>query len=179
MEYFPRNVLIAFIFTIVAAAVFMFTRKPSIKKLVTFFAAAFLAALYVCMACNILFSVTRFGIYGDTRPYSGNYVPFRTIMAYAKRGNILLFVTQIIGNILVILPLPLVVWFCSRKRNMKRVCLVSLIITAAIEPLQLLINIYLGGPTNIIDIDDLILNLVGCTLGLLLLRAVKHTRLNT
>jgi glycopeptide antibiotics resistance protein len=94
-------------------------------------------------------------------------------MEYINNGHIGVFIMQVAGNILVTLPLPFVVWFCSRGRKMKKVCAVSLIVTAAIEPVQLLINLFLGGPSNIIDVDDLILNLTGCAAGLLLLKAEK------
>jgi len=175
IENIPWAILFAFIFAVVAAVIFKIAAKPSKRKLIIFIIASFLAALYVCIACSVLFSVTKFGIYGDVEPYSGNYIPFKTIMEFAGSGSFGLFVTQIAGNILVIIPLPFVVWLYSRKRAMKRVCLVSLIITTAIEPMQLLLNILIGGPTNIIDIDDLILNLVGCALGLLLLKVVIQT----
>lgn len=174
LDVLPINGLLAFIIAIAAMVVFMLTRKPPMKKLLACFAATFLAAVYIFMACSILFSTTRFGIYGDPSPFSGNYVPFKTISAYANRGNFIIFTKQVIGNILITLPFPFVVWFYSRKRKMKRIGWVSLIITATIEPLQILINLFLGGPSNIIDVDDLILNLVGCTLGLLLLKGVSN-----
>jgi glycopeptide antibiotics resistance protein len=117
---------------------------------------------------RILFNITKFGIYGDSEPWHGNYIPFATIWEYISQGNILIFLMQVAGNVLVTSPLPLVVWFYSPKRIMKRVCAASLIITALIEPVQLLINFVHGGPSNIIDVDDLILNLAGCGLGLLL-----------
>lgn len=169
MEILPINVLLAFIVAVAAVAVFKFLRKPSDKKLIFFFIKTFFAAVYVFMACRILFNITKFGIYGNPSPYYGNYIPFKTITEYVKdlkTGHFFIFITQVAGNILITVPLPFVVRFCLRKRKMSRICTVSLILTAAIEPLQLLINIFLGGPSNIIDIDDLILNLTGCALGL-------------
>ena len=174
IEVLPGALLLALLTASIAAAVFKFTRKPQTKKLIAFFAATFLASAYVFIACNILLSITKFGMYKDVSPFSGNYTPFRTIMEYINRGHIGLFFSQVAGNILVTLPFPFVVWFCSRKRNMKRVCLISLIITAVIEPVQILLNVFIGGPTNIIDIDDLILNILGCVLGLPLLTTVNR-----
>jgi glycopeptide antibiotics resistance protein len=154
----------------------MIIHKPAIRRLAAFFVTTFWAAAYVVVAGRILFNVTEYGIYGDSSPYHGNYVPFKTIMEYVRMGHIGILFTQIIGNILVTLPLPFVVWFYSGQRKIKQVCVLSLIATAAIEPAQLLINVFLGGPSNIIDVDDLILNLVGCALGLLLLKAVNGLR---
>jgi glycopeptide antibiotics resistance protein len=176
VDYLPGTALCAFVTAAAASAAFMLARKPPAKKLAFFFAATFFSAVYVFAACRILFNVTRYGIYGNTSPYYGNYVPFKTITDYIRRGHIGIFVIQIVGNIFVTLPLPFVVWAYSRRRNMKRVCLVSLLLTAAIEPVQLLINLFLGGPSNIIDVDDFILNLFGCALGLLLLKAVSRGR---
>lgn len=177
VEILPINALLAFIVAVAAVVVFKFLHKPSDKKLIVFFIKTFFAAVYVFMACRILFNVTKFGIYGNPSPYYGNYIPFKTITEYVKdlkTGHFFIFITQIVGNILITVPLPFVVQFCSRKRKMSRICTVSLILTTAIEPLQLLINIFLRGPSNIIDIDDLILNFIGCALGILFLKIVNN-----
>jgi glycopeptide antibiotics resistance protein len=176
IEYMPGTLLLALIVMAVAAAALWFTKKPDVKRLAAVCSVTFLAAVYILFACRILFNTTKFGIYGNSEPWHGNYIPFNTIWAYIRKGNIWICLMQIAGNVLVTLPLPLVIWFCSPKRSMKRVCAVSLIITALIEPVQLLINLILGGPSNIIDVDDLILNLIGCGLGLLFAAAANRLR---
>jgi hypothetical protein len=77
-------------------------------------------------------------------------------MEYVRMGHIGVFFTPIVGNILATSPLPFVAWFYSGQRKIKQVCVLSLIATAVIEPAQLLINVFLGGPSNIVDADDLI-----------------------
>ena len=154
IEILPGVILLALAAAFLSAAIFKFFSKPQARKLIGFFVVTFFAAAYIFMACNILFSITRFGIYKDTSPFSGNYVPFKTIIEYIERGSFGMFVTQVAGNVLVTLPLPFVVWFYSRRRSMKRVTIVSLLITAVIEPVQILLNVLIGGPTNIIDVDE-------------------------
>jgi glycopeptide antibiotics resistance protein len=176
IEYLPGVLLLSLIAAAVSSIVFKFVRKPGAKRLPAIFAKAFVSAFYVFAACRVLFNTTKYGIYGDRDPWHGNYTPFRTILEYVNRGHFGILLTQVAGNVLVTLPLPFVVWFCQPKRKMRRVCAVSIIITALIEPVQLLINIVLGGPSNIIDIDDLILNLAGCAIGLLIVAAVNRFR---
>ena len=174
IEYLPSVLLLALIATVAAAIVKKLIHKPKLTQLLRFSIVTFLSAAYVFMACRILFNVTKFGIYGDIEPWHGNYIPFATIWEYISRGHIAMFLLQVAGNLLVTFPLPLVVWHYIPKQSIKSVCFISLIITALIEPVQLLINMILGGPSNIIDVDDLILNLAGCVLGLLLAVVVNR-----
>ncbi|MCL1879978.1 MAG: VanZ family protein [Actinomycetia bacterium] len=176
VEFLPAGALLSLVVAVLVTIAYAFINRPKMRKLVVFLIVTFLSAFYVIVACHVLFDITKQGIYAGTSPYYGNYTPLKTIMLFARNIHSTLFLTQIAGNILITMPLPFVLWFYSQRRLMGRVCLVSLMITAAIEPLQLLINIYLGGPANIIDVDDLILNLTGCLLGLLLLAIVNGIR---
>jgi glycopeptide antibiotics resistance protein len=176
IEYMPGALLLALMAAVIAAAAHRLVRRTGVRRLAAFSVVTFISAAYILMAYRILFSVTKFGIYGNPEPWYGNYIPFATIWEYIDEGNPWLFLMQVAGNVLITLPLPLVLRFYLPRLRMKRVGAVSLIITALIEPVQLLINMVLGGPSNIIDVDDLILNLVGCGLGLWLMAAITRLR---
>jgi len=174
-HFFPAALLPAVVAASIAAAIYFRKRKPPLIKGLLFLFLVFIAVLYLLTACLILFKFNADIVNGAVSPFHGNYIPFKTIsaMLHPWGGNT---TVQLIGNILVTLPLPFVVWLFSKKRSVKAVCIASLVITALIEPIQLLINLILSSSSNIIDIDDLILNLLGCTTGLLLLKIMKRER---
>ncbi|APT18329.1 hypothetical protein FC62_GL000888 [Amylolactobacillus amylotrophicus DSM 20534] len=79
---------------------------------------------------------------------------------------------QIVGNILLLMPLPLFVGVLFKKsRSFKYSILLVLFSTVAIEIIQLVMNyFYLGN--RIFDIGDVILNTTGGLLGFALLSAI-------
>lgn len=79
---------------------------------------------------------------------------------------------QIFGNILITVPILFLIALSFRKLTFKKTFLISLIVTLSIEPIQLIINLVLNLSANIIDIDDLILNLIGCMMGALLAKFI-------
>lgn len=102
-----------------------------------------------------------------------NFVPFRTIftivrksMEYNLYGNI---VYQIIGNIILFLPLGFCLYFFidERKRILRSV--VCIIFTSfSVEALQGLFGIMMSINYRAVDIDDFILNVFGGGLGVIL-----------
>lgn len=78
--------------------------------------------------------------------------------AWAVRSG----VVNIYGNVLMFVPLGLLLpWLSARLRKLWRTLLASAAMIAAVEILQLLSLRGFG------DVDDLLLNLIGCTLGYL------------
>jgi glycopeptide antibiotics resistance protein len=99
-----------------------------------------------------------------------NAVPFVTVGVYLANLNSAFWVSQAVGNLLLLLPVglfgPIALPWLGRWW---RVLLVAAVISASIELAQLFI------PERSADVDDVMFNTVGALLGywlLLLLRAV-------
>ena len=103
-----------------------------------------------------------------------NLVPFRTIANYLSTRN----VVQLLGNVLVLLPFPILLRlnFPALKSTVFRIIL--LFVTIMIEPAQLLINVLLHSPFNAIDIDDFLLNAIGCCLGFTIVKLMASIRIH-
>jgi glycopeptide antibiotics resistance protein len=108
---------------------------------------------------------------GDPLPgqvVTDNVVPFRTIGIYLDNLDSTFWVSQAIGNLLLLLPVglfgPLVLPWLSRWW---RVALVAALVSACIEVVQLQI------PDRSADVDDVLLNTLGALLGYGVLRLVR------
>jgi glycopeptide antibiotics resistance protein len=99
-----------------------------------------------------------------------NAIPFVTIRVYLDNLDSAFWVSQAVGNVLLLLPIglfgPIAIPWLGRWW---RVLLLALVISISIELAQLFI------PERSADVDDVMLNAVGALLGywlLLVLRAV-------
>ena len=77
---------------------------------------------------------------------------------------------QVLGNILLLLPVPIFMKLQNTKNTYsnKKLFLVGLALSIAIEVIQFCINILTGVTEKISDIDDLLLNLCGVLVGIIL-----------
>ncbi|MBR1414140.1 MAG: VanZ family protein [Bacilli bacterium] len=87
-----------------------------------------------------------------------NLVPFTEIMRY-KFGSPL-FYTNVIGNILIFVPLGFFISKYIKPQKITPIFIVSLVISVTVELVQLNIG-------RSFDIDDIILNIIGAILGFL------------
>ncbi|MDR1821579.1 MAG: VanZ family protein [Oscillospiraceae bacterium] len=172
LAYAPWFLLCAFVSALAATAVFVLRRRPAAGRAVLFFLCAAISVLYAVAACFLLFSKRPPAAAQEAGPFYGNFVPLKTILESAASGRHM----QNIGNVAIFIPLPFVVYFALSRHGFKRAAVVSLAITLIIEPVQLLINLLPGATRNIIDIDDLLLNALGCILGLLVLKSILTLR---
>lgn len=145
---------------------------------------------YWCIAAFILYifaliKITVFPIY----VYEQNYVqklqnefslspyqiiPFKTIK------NCLLtsaWKVQIIGNIVLLMPIPLFIGFLSKNFSIKKTLLAGIFTSISIELIQLITNIITQFPNRVADIDDILLNSVGTILGIIVFVTIKKTKL--
>lgn len=97
-----------------------------------------------------------------------NLVPLRSIIFDLQRGGQLLLV-NVIGNIIVFMPVGLLVpQLSTRRRGWLAVALSALVLSASIEVLQ-------GTLTRrVSDIDDVLLNVLGALLGYSLLLVLRR-----
>jgi glycopeptide antibiotics resistance protein len=94
-----------------------------------------------------------------------NGVPFTTIRIYLDNLDSAFWVSQAVGNVLLLLPIglfgPLVLPWLNRWW---RVALLAAAVSSCIELAQLLV------PDRSADVDDVLLNTLGALLGYVLLR---------
>lgn len=88
-------------------------------------------------------------------------IPLQSVKEFLEAGIYL----QIVGNILLLLPLPVFLIFLLNKNNTKRVLLSSFGFCLGIEMIQLCICLCTRFSTRIFDVDDILLNSIGILLG--------------
>lgn len=97
-----------------------------------------------------------------------NAVPFTTIRIYLDNLDSAFWVSQAVGNLLLLLPLglfgPLVLRWLNRWW---RVALLAALLSASIEVAQLQV------PDRSADVDDVLLNTLGALCGYAVLRIVR------
>jgi glycopeptide antibiotics resistance protein len=93
-----------------------------------------------------------------------NIIPFTTIRIYLENLDSSFWVSQLAGNLVLLLPLglfgPIALPWLARWR---RVLVVALLFSASVEVAQLFVR------DRAADVDDVILNVMGALLGYLLL----------
>ena len=119
--------------------------------------------------------------FGGTHEGAANLLPFSTILPYllGERG-LMIGAINILGNIVLLIPIGLLVPFVSRKMTWKKSFLLAVTAGLAIEGLQVILRV------GIFDIDDVILNGFGVMIGFwivpllaMLLRSTKSRHLTT
>lgn len=101
-----------------------------------------------------LFQVVTFQ--DDTTWSSNNFIPFKEIMRYNMGSR--LFFKNVIGNMVMFLPYGFFVSYYLDNKKLSLTFTLTLITSVAIETVQLIIG-------RVFDIDDIILNVIGGTLG--------------
>lgn len=95
-----------------------------------------------------------------------NLIPFATMYKTFDYNNMDLWIKQIGGNILLLMPLgfyaPLL-W--NQVKKFKNIIILGFLASFTIEFVQTLISLIIGVTYRSFDVDDLILNTVGAILG--------------
>jgi glycopeptide antibiotics resistance protein len=115
---------------------------------------------------------------GPYRSYSGvrryNLYPFKTIIEfifnYSKYNFQVVFI-NIIANIITFIPLGFFISLLS-KRSFKLInsALFCIFIIISIEMGQFILNV------GVLDVDDIILNTVGCVLGIISYKVARNIK---
>jgi len=130
--------------------------------------------LYVlfCMYLCLMFWEVFLGPY---RSYSGtrryNLYPFKTVIEFVSNTNKykfgVLFI-NLIANVITFIPLGFFMTLLSRQsRKLTNIAVYSAIIIICIELGQFILNV------GVLDIDDIILNTIGCILGFMIYKVAK------
>ncbi|WP_394866640.1 VanZ family protein [Paraclostridium bifermentans] len=90
-----------------------------------------------------------------------NLIPFKTILTFLSNKNIIDICANILGNIILFVPLGFFAYIIFKGNKAKTLSL-CLAITISVEILQLLL------PARLCDVDDVITNFAGGYIGLIL-----------
>lgn len=148
---------------LIAYIIYAIILKRSIKRIIV--NCIFIAYL-IGVAIVTLFSI----VYDDPVEYTDiitwyNFIPFKTISSAFHNGITATAVTQIIGNIIMSVPFGVIVLMLFNIPQWWKKLLIALSFTASIELIQMLIGMAIGNMYRNIDIDDIILNLLGVIIG--------------
>lgn len=97
---------------------------------------------------------------------TNNFIPFQSIYDLITNTNISTMLRNIVGNVLLLVPFGFLIPMLFKKlRNLKNIFIASLLFSFMIETTQFLISIILGFNYKIVDVDDVILNVMGGLIG--------------
>lgn len=145
-------------------------RKEELDKKKFIIVAGFL--FYILSLIKVVFFPILYLYENDmtfTLDYYYQLMPFATIIKAVAFGNWI----QIIGNVALLLPLPIFILLLSGKSmGIKKTFLISLAVSLSIEIIQFVINLLTKEPNKVADVDDLILNVTGALIGWVLMRCL-------
>ncbi|AVB12164.1 VanZ family protein [Bacillus subtilis] len=95
-----------------------------------------------------------------------NFVPLKTIYEISKESSLSTVLTQLGGNLLLLSPLGCLLPVIFKvMRSLKLIFVLGLSTSLIIEIIQFLISYRIGISYRSFDIDDIILNSIGTTIG--------------
>lgn len=113
------------------------------------------------MLCFIIYVLCLFQVvtFQDSVSWSSNnFIPFREIFRYAFGSR--LFIKNVVGNMLLFLPFGFFISYYLKCKKVWLPLILTLIASVSIETVQMVIG-------RVFDIDDILLNLFGGSLGFL------------
>lgn len=124
--------------------------------------------MYLCLMIWEVF-IGPYRSYSDVRRY--NLYPFKTVMEFllnATKHNSQIIFINLIANIITFIPLGFFITLIFRRScKLINTTLLCVLIIICIEIGQFLLNV------GVLDIDDIILNTVGCVLGFMLYKVFR------
>ena len=109
-----------------------------------------------------LFQVVTFQ--DDVMWSSNNFIPFREILRYSITNR--LFWKNVVGNMIMFLPFGFFISYYLKAEKVNITLLLTLIASIAVEFVQMCIG-------RVFDVDDIILNLLGGTIGFLIYHIMR------
>ncbi len=111
-------------------------------------------------------NISPLQLFSTTREYIATYnlIPFSTVGGFLTKGNMLIAASNILGNIVLFVPLGIYLQLFERTKKITVSVTVIFLTTLLIEVLQFVFGL------GTADIDDVILNLLGGAIGVLIYR---------
>lgn len=102
-----------------------------------------------------------------------NFIIFNTITEIISTHSLRSIAFQLVGNILLFMPLGFYLPLLLQKLNIKGIILIGVAASLSIEIIQGLMNIILKMNYKVVDVDDLLLNLFGTIIGFIIYKMTK------
>lgn len=105
-----------------------------------------------------------------------NIIPLKSIISMLQNNTVHDMVKQLVGNIILTIPFGFIYTLTFNKRKtLVNTIIPGIIFSILIELLQLLIGQVIGYSYRVVDIDDVLLNTIGITMGYYLFIIIKPT----
>ena len=141
------TILISSVIAISMRLVYLIKNKQKI-----IFYKELLALIFIIYVLCLFYVVT----FGDVSWSNSNFIPFKEIFRYDFASP--LFFKNIIGNVLLFIPLGFLIAYKLNLKHFYSIILLSLYFSVCIESIQLIIG-------RVFDIDDILLNTIGGIIG--------------
>ena len=148
-------ITIAIIIAVLLRVTYLFTNKEKLVLHDELFKLSFIIYI-LCLFYAVTFQ--------DVSWASHNYIPFKEILRYDFGSG--LFYKNIFGNVLLFLPYGVFIGKYIKVKSPLIVSIIAFITSLSIEVVQFLIG-------RVFDVDDIILNVLGCLLGFGLYKICK------
>lgn len=106
----------------------------------------------------------------DNLGLTHNFIPFNGIKEAVQSGYFPVALKQIGGNILLFIPLGFSLPILLSKVKKRVAILISFLVSLTIELIQLIAANLIGYNYRAFDVDDLLMNTLGATIGLLVFK---------
>lgn len=116
--------------------------------------------LYILMIIAFCFFPIRIGVIGEDMP--NNFIPFHSIaesVVDSVKNNTPYGMVSVLGNFIMLMPLG--IFFYYYIKDLKIRLLNIFLVSMSIEIIQFIIGLLIGYNYRCIDIDDVILNVLG------------------
>lgn len=174
--FFPSIIIISL--SVLFFLFFLFKKKISILKF------TYLILFFIYISSLIAITIFPFPIQKelidvmieDQLGYKHNFIPlyiFTDIIGadFIDYG-LGIFIRQVIGNIILFMPLGFILPIIFPNIRVKRVFIIGLLTSILIEIIQGTAGYFLGYNYRAVDIDDLIFNFTGTVIGLLIFKSI-------
>lgn len=154
---------------------YLLTRKISITEHIIIF--VFFAYLGVVISITLFPFPIQEEVILEMREFnylSNNFIPLNGIIDMLRSETIYVIVRNVLGNIILTMPLGFLLPFISKKMDRFKLILISgFLFSLGIESVQFLLSSFLGFTYKITDVDDMILNVIGAVIGYICFRLLK------
>lgn len=162
MITYELAIFIGIIISIIYILIALFFKIKPKKIIVSCIFIAYLTAVAVVTLFPI-FVDEKVEYYGDMTWY--NIIPFKTITETLQYGITTTAVTQILGNVLLSVPFGIFIMLFLQEPKWCNMFLLSLSFPVVIELSQMFIGFSINNMYRNVDIDDIILNIIGTYVG--------------
>lgn len=162
MITYELAILIGIISIIFYALISLFLKVKPEKIIIFCMFIAYLTAVAIITLFPILID-EKVEYFGSSTWY--NIIPFKTITESLQYGITTTAIAQILGNILMSVPFGVFVMLFLRNPKWWKLLLFALLLAVGIELSQMIIGLAINNMYRTVDIDDIILNVIGTYIG--------------